>query len=52
MLWYVMIWYDERESMRMYAMVWNSNAMLWDFKAMVYVGKDMLDQTVRYVKCA
>lgn len=33
MLWYVIVWYDESDSMRLSAMVWDSSAMLWDFNA-------------------
>ena len=38
MLWYAMVWYDECDSMRLYAMVWDSNAMLWDFNAILCYG--------------
>lgn len=61
-LWYAMVWYDEWESMRLYAivwyfiaMVWDSNAMLWYLNAtcsyaMVHVVKNMLELTV-YWEC-
>ena len=42
MLWYAMVWYDECDSMRLYAMVWDSNAMLWDFNAMLWDFNAML----------
>lgn len=35
MLWYTMVWYDEWDSMRLYAILWDSNAMLWAFNAML-----------------
>lgn len=45
MLWYVMVWYDEWEYMRLYpmlrdsdAMLWDSNDMLWNFNAMLCYG--------------
>lgn len=34
MLWYDMVWYDEWYSTRLIAVVWNSNAIVWDFNAM------------------
>ena len=37
-----MVWYDECDSMRLYAMVWDSNAMLWDFNAMLWDFNAML----------
>lgn len=36
MLWYAMVWYDEWDSMRLYANVWNFNAMLWNVHAMLW----------------
>lgn len=45
MIWYVMVWYDEWEYMRLYpmlrdsdAMLWDSNDMLWNFNAMLRYG--------------
>lgn len=32
---YAMVWYDEWDSMRLYAILWDSNAMLWAFNAML-----------------
>lgn len=51
MLWYAMVLYENWEPMILYAMVWDSNAMEWDFNAMLccamtYVVKDMPDLTV------
>lgn len=58
MLCYAMVWYDEWESMRLhaivwdsYAMVWDSNAIIWNFNVMlcyaiVYVVTDMLELTI------
>lgn len=37
-LWYAMVWYDEWDPMRLYAIVWDSNAMLWDFNDMLCYG--------------
>lgn len=42
MLWYVMIWYDEWESMRLHAMIWDFNAMVWDSDAMLWYFNTML----------
>lgn len=42
MLWYAMEWYDEWEYLRLYAMIWNSNAMVWDSNAMVWDSDAML----------
>lgn len=40
MLWYAWVWYDEWESMRLYAVVWYFNAMVWNSNAMLgYVFK-------------
>ena len=40
MLSYAMVWYEK------YGMLWNFNAMLWDFYAKVYVVKDKHSATV------
>lgn len=52
-----MVWYDEFDCMILYAIVWDSNAMLscrfqcyvlrFQCYAMVYVLKDMLEPTVQ-----
>lgn len=49
----VHVWYDEWDSMRLYALVWDSNAKLWDSNAMLhmcfammYVVIDILELTV------
>lgn len=34
MLLHSLVWYDKWYSIRSYAMVWDSNAILWDFNAM------------------
>lgn len=36
MLWYAMVWYDEWESVKLYAMVWDYNALVWDSNAMLW----------------
>lgn len=36
LLWYAIVWYDKKESMRLYAIVWNSNALVWDSNAMLW----------------
>ena len=41
MLSYAMVWYGK------YGMLWDFNAMLWGFYAMVYVVKDKHSATVR-----
>lgn len=35
MQWYAVVWYEEWKSMRLYAMIGDSNDMLWDLNAMI-----------------
>lgn len=56
MVWCAMVCHDEWESVRLYAIVWYSNDIVWDSMlcyeisilcyAMLYVVKDLFDPTV------